>query len=73
VLLLDNCRIHKCEELREALESNSLDLLHTNGHEPHIVTGCLLKFIPAYLPDLNPIEESFSAGNGMKKYMGAEC
>jgi len=32
------------------------------------VTGCIIKFIPPYSPDLNPIEESFSAGK--KKKMG---
>ena len=26
------------------------------------VTGCILKFLPPYSPDFNPIEESFSAG-----------
>jgi len=29
-------------------------------------TGCVLKFIPPYSPDLNPIEESFSAGEERK-------
>jgi len=24
--------------------------------------GCMLKFLPPYSPDMNPIEESFSAG-----------
>ena len=27
-----------------------------------IIVGCILKFLPPYSPDMNPIEESFSAG-----------
>ncbi|KAG2340026.1 hypothetical protein BDR05DRAFT_1002795 [Suillus weaverae] len=45
VLVLDNCRIHHNEEL--------YDLVHD--------AGCLLLYLPPYSPDLNPIEESFSA------------
>ena len=45
VLVLDNCRIHHNEALSE--------LVHA--------AGCLLLYLPAYSPDLNPIEESFSA------------
>ncbi|KAL5534821.1 hypothetical protein ACEPAG_1285 [Sanghuangporus baumii] len=44
VLILDNCAIHKREELREMVEAE----------------GCQLIFLPAYSPDFNPIEESFS-------------
>jgi len=73
VLLLDNCRIHKCEELREVLESKGLYILCTCECGANIVTGCILKFIPAYSPDLNPIEESFSAGEESKKGVHAEC
>ena len=28
----------------------------------HKSAGCLLIFLPPYFPDLNPIEENFSAG-----------
>jgi len=34
------------------------------------VAGCILKFIPPYSPDLNPIEESFSAGEERKNEQG---
>jgi hypothetical protein len=27
-----------------------------------IFVGCILKFLPPYSPDMNPIEESFSSG-----------
>ena len=45
VLIMDNCRIHKSEMIRLALEER----------------GCRLLFLPAYSPDLHPIEHSFSA------------
>ena len=35
---------------------------HVQMHRPHTVAGCILKFIPPYSLDFNPIEESFSAG-----------
>ena len=66
VLLLDNCRIHKCEELREAIESKGLYLLCARERGSHEVIGCVLQFIPAYSPDFNLIEESFSAGEEVK-------
>jgi DDE superfamily endonuclease len=44
VLVLDNCRIHHNEAL--------VELVHA--------AGCLILYLPAYSPDLNPIEESFS-------------
>jgi len=45
VLVLDNCRIHHNEALTDLVRA----------------AGCLLLYLPAYSPDLNPIEESFSA------------
>ena len=45
VLIMDNCSIHKSEQLREAVKSH----------------GCELYFLPPYSPDMNPIEESFSS------------
>jgi len=66
VLLLDNCRIHKCEELQEVLKSKGLYLSHACECWANIGIGCILKFIPPYSPDLNPIEESFSAGEETK-------
>jgi len=45
VLVLDNCRIHHNEAIAELVQT----------------AGCLILYLPAYSPDLNPIEESFSA------------
>lgn len=44
VIVLDNCSTHRSAALREIVEAS----------------GCLLIFLPAYSPDFNPIEESFS-------------
>ena len=44
VLVLDNCRIHHNKVLVNMVRA----------------AGCLILFLPAYSPDLNPIEESFS-------------
>lgn len=44
VIILDNCSTHRTVALREIIEDS----------------GCLLIFLPAYSPDFNPIEESFS-------------
>lgn len=44
VLVLDNVRTHKSDALRRAVEG----------------AGCQLRFLPAYSPDLAPIEEAFS-------------
>ena len=44
VLVLDNCRIHHNEALVNIVRA----------------AGCLILYLPAYSPDLNPIEESFS-------------
>ena len=71
VLFLDNCQIHKCKELQKALESKGSCSLCTQKCGSHKATGCILKFIPVYLPDLNPIEESFSAGEEMQEEIGA--
>ena len=44
VLVLDNCRIHHTDPLVAIVQA----------------AGCLILYLPAYSPDLNPIEESFS-------------
>ena len=43
-MVLDNLNVHKGERVREVIE----------GY------GCELRFLPAYSPDLTPIEEAFS-------------
>ncbi|KAJ8457648.1 hypothetical protein ONZ51_g11397 [Trametes cubensis] len=47
VLIVDNCRTHKSNAVRDAVEAA--------GSE-----GCLYIFLPPYSPDWNPIEEAFS-------------
>ena len=44
VVVMDNLSVHKSRSVREAIEAR----------------GCQLWFLPAYSPDLNPIEEAFS-------------
>ncbi|KAF8228101.1 hypothetical protein L208DRAFT_1440674 [Tricholoma matsutake] len=57
VLILDNCSIHKSELLREVVEAQ----------------GSVLLFLPAYSPDFNMIEESFSAGYSQLTMMYFQC
>jgi transposase len=44
VLVLDNVRTHKSDELRRLVAA----------------AGCQVRFLPAYSPDLSPIEEAFA-------------
>ena len=44
IVIMDNLSSHKVKGIREAIES----------------TGATLKYLPAYSPDLNPIEMAFS-------------
>jgi transposase len=67
VLLLDNCKIHKSDQLREAIGEKGLFVSYKEIFNSQQATGCVLKYIPPYSPDLNPIEESFSAGKVPKK------
>lgn len=65
VLVLDNCRIHHNEELYDLVRDAgelSRNIVNTSllKHDP-VLKGCLLLYLPPYSPDLNPIEESFSA------------
>lgn len=44
VVVLDNLRVHQGEQVRQAIEAR----------------GCQVLFLPAYSPDLTPVEEAFS-------------
>ncbi len=44
IVVMDNLSIHTCEKVRQVLTAR----------------GCRLLFLPAYSPDLSPIEEAFS-------------
>ena len=49
VVVMDNLSAHKGERIRELIEDR----------------GCELLYLPAYSPDLNPIEEAFSKMKGI--------
>jgi transposase len=52
---MDNLPAHKPKRVRELIEEQ----------------GCELIYLPAYSPDLNPIEEAFSKIKGMLRRVGA--
>ena len=49
IVVMDNLSVHKGKAVRELVEER----------------GCHLWFLPAYSPDLNPIEEAFSKVKGI--------
>ena len=44
ILIMDNASIHHVDQVQDMLDN----------------AGCLLWFLPAYSPDMNPMEEVFS-------------
>jgi transposase len=55
VVIMDNLPAHKPARVRELIEER----------------GCELIYLPAYSPDLNPIEEAFAKLKGMLRRAGA--
>jgi transposase len=55
VVVMDNLPAHKPTRVKELIESR----------------GCELVYLPAYSPDLNPIEEAFAKIKGMLRRVGA--
>jgi transposase len=55
VVILDNVSVHKGERVRQAIEAR----------------GCQVLFLPAYSPDLTPIEEAFSKLKAWLRRLGA--
>jgi transposase len=55
VVVMDNLSSHKPARVKELIESR----------------GCELIYLPAYSPDLNPIEEAFAKLKGMLRRAGA--
>ena len=55
VVIMDNLPAHKPKRVRELIEER----------------GCELIYLPAYSPDLNPIEEAFSKIKGILRRAGA--
>lgn len=54
-VVLDNLSVHKNAAVREAIEA----------------AGCFLRFLPAYSPDLNPIELAFAQLKGAPARRGS--
>jgi transposase len=55
IVIMDNLSIHQGERVRQAIEAK----------------GCQLLFLPAYSPDLSPIEEAFSKLKAYLRRVGA--
>ena len=55
IVIMDNLSIHQGERVRQAIEAE----------------GCQLLFLPAYSPDLSPIEEAFSKLKAYLRRVGA--
>ena len=55
MVIMDNLSIHKGEKVRQLIEAR----------------GCQLLFLPAYSPDLSPIEEAFSKVKAVLRRIGA--
>jgi transposase len=55
IVIMDNLKAHKGERVRELIEAR----------------GCEVMFLPAYSPDLNPIEEAFSKIKGILREAAA--
>jgi transposase len=56
IIIMDNCSIHKGKRVRELIEAH----------------GCQVLFLPAYSPDLSPIEEAFSKVKTILRGMSAK-
>ena len=55
IVIMDNLSIHQGKQVRQAIEAK----------------GCQLLFLPAYSPDLSPIEEAFSKLKAYLRRVGA--
>jgi len=55
MVMMDNLSIHKGDKVRQLIEAR----------------GCQLLFLPAYSPDLSPIEEAFSKIKAILRRIGA--
>jgi transposase len=55
MVIMDNLSIHKGQKVRQAIEAR----------------GCEVLFLPAYSPDLSPIEEAFSKIKALLRRIGA--
>ena len=55
MVIMDNVSIHKGNKVRQLIEAR----------------GCQVRFLPAYSPDLSPIEEAFSKIKAILRRIGA--
>jgi transposase len=55
IVIMDNLSAHKSKKVRQLIEAK----------------GCQLLFLPAYSPDLSPIEEAFSKVKTVLRRIGA--
>jgi transposase len=63
VLVLDNCRIHHVEEVEHLCTERYVLIIFFRFSSNTFCfdkSGVALYYLPAYSPDLNPIEEAFS-------------
>ena|SRR5579864_6847491 len=56
IVMMDNLSAHKSKKVRQFIEAK----------------GCFLLFLPAYSPDLSPIEEAFSKVKNFCGVLGQE-
>ncbi len=62
VLVMDNASIHRVPGIRAMVEARyEQPLLTYTSNFDVLDSGMRLVYLPAYSPDLNPIEEAFSA------------
>ena len=61
VLIMDNASIHKVPGIREMVEEWYVSIYSTQIILIFLKSGMRLLYLPSYSPDLNPIEEAFSA------------
>jgi transposase len=55
IVLMDNVRLHKVAGIKDAIEAQ----------------GATLRYLPAYSPDLNPIEQFFAKLKSILRKVGA--
>lgn len=60
---MDNASIHKVRGIREMVEERYIILIFCSNDADFsfFCSGMRLLYLPSYSPDLNPIEEAFSA------------
>lgn len=61
VLVMDNASTHHCEGLKDMVQAQYVFVLSVCVLSHILCRGMRLVYLPAYSPDLNPIEEGFSA------------